>query len=71
MLIPATNMIHPHTPYFEAHDELLLSPLKVVPRARAHLRTVTAANSRPLYSQLVRHATLLPLQASPVGLRAV
>jgi hypothetical protein len=53
MLIPATNMKHPHTQYFEVHDELLLPPLKVVPRARVHLTelSVTAANSRPLYSQ--------------------
>jgi hypothetical protein len=52
-MIPARNMIHPHTQYFGAHDELLLAPLKVVARARVHLTElpVTAANSRPLYSQ--------------------
>lgn len=52
-MIPARNVIHPHTQYFEAHDELLLPPLQVVPRARVQLTelSIAAANSCPLYSQ--------------------
>jgi len=68
-------MIHPHMQYFEAHDELLLPPLKVVPRARAHLTELSVTVLRPLYSQhpLAPCETRNPptLQASPVGLRAV
>jgi hypothetical protein len=77
MMMPARNVIHPHTQYFVGHDELLLPPLQVVPRARVHLTelSVAAANSCPLYSRHppapARHATFRALRASPVGLRAV
>ena len=74
-MVPARNMMHPHSRYFVALDELLLRNLKAHTLAARYIRlcvvtelSVAPTNSSPQSN--LQSTTFLPLQASSADLRA-